>query len=181
LFPYTTLFRSGENLVGIVTHRDLRFETQRDAPVSAVMTPKDRLVTVREGADKEQVLGLLHKHRIEKVLVVDKDKGFKLRGMITVKDIQKAHDYPLACKDERGALRVGAAVGTGVDTDERIALLVEAGVDVVIVDTAHGHSRGVIERVRKIKREHRGLQLIAGNVATAEGARALVDAGADAV
>jgi IMP dehydrogenase len=171
----------GENLVGIVTHRDLRFETQRDAPVSAVMTPKDRLVTVREGADKEQVLGLLHKHRIEKVLVVDKDKGFKLRGMITVKDIQKAHDYPLACKDERGALRVGAAVGTGVDTDERVALLVEAGVDVVIVDTAHGHSRGVIERVRKIKREHPELQLIAGNVATAEGARALVDAGADGV
>src|SRR6185503_19728306 len=171
----------GENLVGIVTHRDLRFETQRDAPVSAVMTPKDRLVTVREGADKDTVLGLLHKHRIEKVLVVDKDKGFKLRGMITVKDIQKAHDYPLACKDERGALRVGAAVGTGADTDERVALLVEAGIDVVIVDTAHGHSRGVIERVRKIKREHRELQLIAGNVATAEGARALVEAGADGV
>ena len=138
----------GENLVGIVTHRDLRFETQRDAPVSAVMTPKDRLVTVREGADKDHVLGLLHKHRIEKVLVVDKDKGFKLRGMITVKDIQKAHDYPLACKDERGALRVGAAVGTGIDTDERVALLVEAGVDVIIVDTAHGHSRNVLERVR---------------------------------
>ena len=171
----------GENLVGIVTHRDLRFETQRDAPVSAVMTPKDRLVTVREGADKEQVLGLLHKHRIEKVLVVDKDKGFKLRGMITVKDIQKAHDYPLACKDERGALRVGAAVSTGPDTDERVQLLVEAGVDVVVVDTAHGHSRGVIDRVRKIKREYPDLQLIAGNVATAEGARALVDAGADSV
>jgi IMP dehydrogenase len=171
----------GENLVGIVTHRDLRFETQRDAPVSAVMTPKERLVTVREGADKDQVLGLLHKHRIEKVLVVDKDKGFKLRGMITVKDIQKAHDYPLACKDERGALRVGAAVGTGGDTDERVAMLVEAGVDVIVVDTAHGHSRGVIERVRKIKREHRDVQLIAGNVATAEGARALVDAGADGV
>jgi IMP dehydrogenase len=171
----------GENLVGIVTHRDLRFETQRDAPVSAVMTPKDRLVTVREGADKEQVLGLLHKHRIEKVLVVDKDKGFKLRGMITVKDIQKAHDYPLACKDERGALRVGAAVSTGADTDERVQLLVEAGVDVVVVDTAHGHSRGVIDRVRKIKREYPELQLIAGNVATAEGARALVDAGVDGV
>jgi IMP dehydrogenase len=171
----------GENLVGIVTHRDLRFETQRDAPVSAVMTPKERLVTVREGADKDQVLGLLHKHRIEKVLVVDREDGGKLRGMITVKDIQKAHDYPYACKDERGALRVGAAVGTGGDTDERVALLVEAGVDVVIVDTAHGHSRGVIERVRKIKREYRDLQLIAGNVATAEGALALVDAGADAV
>ena len=171
----------GEKLVGIVTHRDLRFETQRDAPVSAVMTPKDRLVTVREGAAKDEVLGLLHKHRIEKVLVVDKDKGFKLRGMITVKDIQKAHDYPSACKDARGALRVGAAVGTGIDTDERIQLLVEAGVDVVVVDTAHGHSRGVIERVRKIKREYPELQIIGGNVATAEGARALVDAGADGV
>jgi len=171
----------GETLVGIVTHRDLRFETQRDAPVSAVMTPKDKLVTVREGADKDEVLGLLHKHRIEKVLVVDKDQGFKLRGMITVKDIQKAHDYPLACKDERGALRVGAAVGTGIDTDERVQLLVDAGVDVVIVDTAHGHSRGVIDRVRKIKRDYRDLQLIAGNVATAEGARALLDAGVDAV
>jgi IMP dehydrogenase len=171
----------GENLVGIVTHRDLRFETQRDAPVATVMTPKERLVTVREGADKDHVLGLLHKHRIEKVLVVDKDKGFKLRGMITVKDIQKAHDYPLACKDERGALRVGAAVGTGVDTDDRVGLLVEAGVDVIIVDTAHGHSRGVVERVRKIKRQYPKVQLIAGNVATPQGARALVEAGADGV
>jgi IMP dehydrogenase len=171
----------GENLVGIVTHRDLRFETQHDAPVATVMTPKDRLVTVREGADKDEVLGLLHKHRIEKVLVVDKEKGFKLRGMITVKDIQKAHDYPYACKDERGALRVGAAVGTGGDTDERVALLVESGVDVIVIDTAHGHSRGVIERVRKVKREYPDLQVIAGNVATGEAARALVDAGADGV
>jgi IMP dehydrogenase len=171
----------GENLVGIVTHRDLRFETQRDAPVAAVMTPKERLVTVREGAAKDEVLSLLHKHRIEKVLVVDKDKGFKLRGMITVKDIQKAHDYPYACKDARGALRVGAAVSTGPDTDERVQLLVDAGVDVVVIDTAHGHSRGVIDRVRKIKRDYKDLQLIAGNVATAEGARALVDAGADGV
>jgi IMP dehydrogenase len=171
----------GENLVGIVTHRDLRFETQRDAPVSAVMTPKERLITVKEGADKEQVLGLLHKHRIEKVLVVDKDKGFKLRGMITVKDIQKAHDYPLACKDARGALRVGAAVGTGIDTDERVALLVEAGVDVIIVDTAHGHSRNVLERVRQVKRQYPDLQLIAGNIVTAEAAKALIDAGADGV
>jgi IMP dehydrogenase len=171
----------GENLVGIVTHRDLRFETQRDAPVSAVMTPKERLVTVREGADKDHVLGLLHKHRIEKVLVVDKQDGSKLRGMITVKDIQKAHDYPLACKDERGALRVGAAVGTGVDTDERVALLVEAGIDVVIVDTAHGHSRGVLDRVRAIKRAYPNLQLIAGNIVTAEAAKALIDAGADGV
>jgi IMP dehydrogenase len=169
----------GEDLVGIVTHRDLRFETQRDAPVSAVMTPKDRLVTVREGADKDEVLGLLHKHRIEKVLVVD--PAFKLRGMITVKDIQKAHDYPYACKDERGALRVGAAVGTGADTEERVSLLVDAGVDVVIVDTAHGHSRGVIERVRDIKRSHPNLQLIAGNIVTGEAARALIEAGVDGV
>jgi IMP dehydrogenase len=169
----------GEDLVGIVTHRDLRFETQRDAPVSAVMTPKDRLVTVREGADKDEVLGLLHKHRIEKVLVVD--KAFKLRGMITVKDIQKAHDYPLACKDARGALRVGAAVGTGGDTDERVSLLVEAGIDVVIVDTAHGHTRGVIDRVKAIKRAYPNLQLIAGNIVTGEAAKALVAAGVDGV
>jgi IMP dehydrogenase len=169
----------GEDLVGIVTHRDLRFETQRDSPVSAVMTPKDRLVTVREGADKDEVLGLLHKHRIEKVLVVD--RGFKLRGMITVKDIQKAHDYPYACKDSRGALRVGAAVGTGIDTEERVSLLVEAGVDVVIVDTAHGHTKGVLDRVRQIKSSHPDLQLIAGNIVTKEAARALVDAGCDGV
>jgi IMP dehydrogenase len=169
----------GEDLVGIVTHRDLRFETQRDAPVSAVMTPKDRLVTVREGADKDEVLGLLHRHRIEKVLVVD--KAFKLRGMITVKDIQKAHDYPYACKDQRGALRVGAAVGTGIDTDERVSLLVEAGVDVVIVDTAHAHTRSVVDRVRAIKRAHPDLQVIAGNIVTGEAAKALVDAGADGV
>jgi IMP dehydrogenase len=169
----------GEDLVGIVTHRDLRFETQRDAPVSAVMTPKDRLVTVREGADKDEVLGLLHRHRIEKVLVVD--KAFKLRGMITVKDIQKAHDYPLACKDERGALRVGAAVGTGADTEERVSLLVEAGVDVVIVDTAHGHTRGVIDRVKAIKRDYPNLQLIAGNIVTGEAAKALIEAGVDGV
>jgi IMP dehydrogenase len=169
----------GEDLVGIVTHRDLRFETQHDEPVSRVMTPKAQLVTVREGADKDEVLGLFHKHRIEKVLVVD--KAFKLRGMITVKDIQKAHDYPYACKDSRGALRVGAAVGTGMDTDERVALLVEAGVDVIIVDTAHGHSKNVLERVRQIKRAYPDLQIIGGNIVTAEGAKALVDAGVDGV
>jgi len=169
----------GEDLVGIVTHRDLRFETQRDAPISAVMTPKERLVTVREGADKDEVLGLFHRHRIEKVLVVD--KAFKLRGMITVKDIQKAHDYPYACKDSRGALRVGAAVGTGIDTDERVAALVEAGVDVVIIDTAHGHSKNVIERVRAVKRQYPDLQLIAGNIVTADAAKALVEAGVDGV
>ncbi|HUF73013.1 MAG TPA: IMP dehydrogenase [Gammaproteobacteria bacterium] len=169
----------GEDLVGIVTHRDLRFETQLEAPVSTVMTPKDRLVTVREGAGKDEVLGLLHKHRIEKVLVVDKD--FKLRGMITAKDFQKATDFPLACKDARGALRVGAAVGTGADTEERVSRLVEAGVDVIIVDTAHGHSKGVIDRVRQIKKSHPELELIAGNVVTGEAAKALVDAGADGV
>jgi len=169
----------GKDLVGIVTHRDIRFEKKLDSPVSTVMTPKERLVTVLEGAEKEQVLGLLHKHRIEKVLVVDKD--FKLRGMITAKDFQKATDYPYACKDARGALRVGAAVGTGADTDERVSGLVEAGVDVIIVDTAHGHSKGVIDRVRGIKKEYPELELIAGNIVTGEAAKALVDAGADGV
>jgi IMP dehydrogenase len=143
------------------------------------MTPKERLVTVREGAAKDEVLGLLHKHRIEKVLVVD--ENFKLRGMITAKDFQKATDYPLACKDERGALRVGAAVGTGIDTNERVEALVEAGVDVIIVDTAHGFSRGVIDRVKEIKAAHSDVQLIAGNIVTGDAARALVDAGVDGV
>jgi IMP dehydrogenase len=170
---------NGEDLVGIVTHRDLRFETKLESPVSTVMTPKDRLITVREGAGKDEVLGLLHRHRIEKVLVVD--DSFRLRGMITAKDFQKATDYPYACKDSRGALRVGAAVGTSIDTDERVARLVEAGVDFVIVDTAHGHHRGVIERVAKIKRDHPDLQLIAGNIVTGEAAKALVDAGVDSV
>jgi IMP dehydrogenase len=169
----------GENLVGIVTHRDLRFETKLDAPVSSVMTPKERLVTVREGASKEEVMGLLHKHRIEKVLVVD--GKFRLRGMITAKDFQKATDYPNASKDDRGALRVGAAVGTSGETDERVAKLVEAGIDVIVVDTAHGHTRGVIDRVGRIKREYPNVQLIAGNIATGEAAKALVKAGADAV
>jgi IMP dehydrogenase len=169
----------GENLVGIVTHRDLRFETQLEAPVSSVMTPKERLVTVREGASKDEVLTLLHRHRIEKVLVVD--NAFKLRGMITAKDFQKATDYPYACKDENGALRVGAAVGTGVDTEERVSRLVEAGVDVVVVDTAHGHTRAVIDRVRDIKRSHPDLQLIAGNIVTGTAALALIEAGADGV
>ncbi|MEW6168838.1 MAG: IMP dehydrogenase [Pseudomonadota bacterium] len=170
----------GQNLVGIVTSRDLRFETRYSEPVAKVMTPKERLVTVREGAPKEDIIARLHAHRIEKVLVVN-DK-FQLRGMITVKDIQKSTDYPNAAKDERGRLRVGAAVGTGPDTDERIARLVEAGVDVVVVDTAHGHSKGVIDRVRAIK-HHYGdaLQVIGGNIATAEAALALADAGADAI
>ena len=169
----------GEDLVGIVTNRDLRFESQFDAPVASVMTPKDRLVTVREGAGEDEVLGLLHRHRIEKVLVVDED--FKLRGMITAKDFQKASDYPFACRDERGALRVGAAVGTGSDTDQRVASLVDAGVDVIIVDTAHGFSRGVVDRVKEIKSTHPDLQLIAGNIVTGDAALALIDAGVDGV
>jgi IMP dehydrogenase len=152
--------------VGIVTGRDTRFETQLDAPVSKVMTPQDRLVTVREGASDEEVLGLLHKHRIEKVLVVD--ENFKLRGMITAKDFQKAKDFPLACKDSSGALRVGAAVGTGGDTDDRLEALVAAGVDVVVVDTAHGHSKGVLDRVRNVKARYPDMQVIGGNIATGE-------------
>jgi len=169
----------GDQLVGIVTSRDLRFETHYDAPVTSVMTPKDRLVTVLEGAGKEEVQQLLHTHRIEKVLVVNKD--FRLRGMITVKDIQKSSDFPNACKDDSGSLRVGAAVGTSPDTEERVAALVEAGVDVIVVDTAHGHSLGVLERVRVLKKRFPNLPVIGGNVGTAAGAIALADAGADAV
>jgi IMP dehydrogenase len=163
--------------VGIVTNRDLRFENRLDSPVSVVMTPKEKLVTVKEGASKEQVLALLHKHRIEKVLVVN-DK-FELRGLITAKDFQKAKDYPIACKDSRGALRVGAAVGTGGDTDERVRSLVEAGVDAIVVDTAHGHSRGVIERVRAVKRAFPDMQVLAGNIISGEAATALIEAGVD--
>ena len=170
---------AGKETVGIVTHRDLRFEKNFDAPVSTVMTPKDRLVTVKEGASKDEVLSLLHKHRIEKVLVVG--DHFELRGMITAKDFQKAKDYPRACKDERGALRVGAAVGTGPDTDERVAELVNAGVDVVVVDTSHGFSRGVLERVKLTKQQFPDIQVIGGNIVTADAALALVDAGVDAV
>ncbi len=165
--------------VGIVTHRDLRFETQLDAPVSTVMTPQDRLVTVREGAPEEEVLGLLHKHRIEKVLVVG--DNFKLEGMITAKDFQKAKDFPLACKDGAGALRVGAAVGTGAETDDRVDALVEAGVDLIVVDTAHGHSKGVLERVKRVKQTYPDLQVVGGNIATGAAAEALVEAGADGV
>jgi len=168
-----------DQTVGIVTGRDLRFETQLDAPVSSVMTPQERLVTVREDADKEEVLSLLHQHRIEKVLVVGDD--FQLRGMITAKDFQKAKDYPRACKDHRGALRVGAAVGTGYDTDDRVAALVEAGVDVVVVDTSHGFSKGVLDRVRRIKEAYPDLQVIGGNIVTGDAAEALVEAGADGV
>ncbi|HLG53665.1 MAG TPA: IMP dehydrogenase [Steroidobacteraceae bacterium] len=166
-------------VVGIVTHRDIRFEEQLDLPVSKVMTPRERLVTVRENTPREEVLLLLHRHRIEKVLVVD-DAG-RLRGMITVRDIQKARDFPRACKDEHSHLRVGAAVGTAPDTLDRVAGLVEAGVDVVVVDTSHGHSRGVLATVTKIKQAHPGVQVIGGNIVTADGARALVEAGADGV
>ncbi|MGJ8679264.1 IMP dehydrogenase [Paraglaciecola sp.] len=167
------------NLVGIVTGRDLRFENSLDEPITSVMTGKDDLVTVKAGASSEQVLDLMHEHRIEKILVVD--DAFKLTGMITVKDFQKAESKPNACKDELGRLRVGAAVSVGAGTDERIKLLVEAGVDVLLVDTSHGHSQGVIERVTKIRADYPNVQLIAGNVATGEGAKALADAGVDAV
>jgi len=169
----------GDQLLGIVTNRDLRYETKLDAPVSSVMTPKERLVTVREGAAKDEVLQLLHRHRIEKVLVVDDD--FRLRGMITAKDFQKATDYPNACKDDRGALRVGAAVGTSPDTGDRIEALVAAGVDVVVVDTSHGHTKGVLDRIRQTKADYPDLQVIGGNIVTAEAALALVEAGADGV
>jgi IMP dehydrogenase len=165
--------------LGIVTHRDLRFETQLDAPVSTVMTPKERLVTVREGAPDEEVLSLLHQHRIEKVLVVS--DNFELRGMITAKDFQKATEHPHACRDSRGALRAGAAVGTGQDSDERVAALVAAGVDVIVVDTSHGFSKGVLERIRRIKKKYPDLQVIGGNVVTGDAALALVEAGADGV
>ena len=169
----------GDELVGIVTSRDLRFETRFDEPVSKVMTPKERLVTVKENADQAEAIALLHKHRIEKVLVVNEQ--FHLRGLITVKDIQKAKDYPQACKDEQERLRVGAAVGTGFGTEERVDALIAAGVDVIIVDTAHGHSQGVLDKISWIKRYYPGVQVIGGNIATAEAAKALVAAGADGV
>ncbi len=166
-------------LIGIVTSRDLRFETRFGEPVSRVMTPKERLVTVREAASRSEVIAKLHQHRIEKVLVVN--GKFQLRGMITVKDIQKSSDYPMACKDDEARLRAGAAVGTGPDTDARVEALMAEDVDVVVVDTAHGHSKGVLDRVRRIKKKYPGLQVIGGNIATAEAALALVKAGADAV
>ena len=166
-------------VAGIVTHRDLRFETSLDQPIRNVMTPRERLVTVREGASREEALALLHKHRLERVLVVN--ERFELRGLITVKDIEKSSEHPIACKDEQGRLRVGAAVGVGAGTDERVAALAEAGVDVIVVDTAHGHSKGVLERVRWVKTHYPQVQVIGGNIATADAARALADHGADAV
>lgn len=169
----------GNRLAGIVTNRDLRFETRYDEPVARVMTPKERLVTILEGASKEEAIRLLHEHRIEKILVVNDQ--FQLRGLITVKDIQKARDYPKGCKDEQERLRVGAAVGVGAGTEQRVEALIAAGADVIVVDTAHGHSQGVIDRIRWIKRQYSQAQVIGGNIATGEAAVALLEAGADAV
>ncbi|GGI16629.1 MAG: IMP dehydrogenase [Oxalicibacterium faecigallinarum] len=169
----------GNKVVGIITNRDLRFEGELDAPVSAKMTPKDKLVYVKDGADLSEAKRLMNKHRLERVLVVNDE--FELRGLITVKDIQKATEHPMASKDGLGKLRVGAAVGVGPDNDERIDLLVKAGVDVIVVDTAHGHSKGVLDRVRWVKDNYKNVDVIGGNIATAAAAKALADHGADGV
>jgi len=169
----------GGQLVGIVTHRDMRFETELDDPVRHIMTKKDRLITVKEGTDANEVMQLLHRNRIEKVLVVNDD--FALRGLITVKDIQKSSDYPNAAKDVSTRLLVGAAVGVGGDTDRRVEALVAAGVDVIVVDTAHGHSQGVLDRVSWVKKHFPQVQVVGGNICTGEAALALLDSGADAV
>ena len=166
-------------IVGIVTNRDLRFETRLDEPVSSIMTPRERLITIREGASLDEAQALMHRHRLERVLVTN--EAFELKGLVTVKDILKATEHPNAAKDSKGKLRVGAAVGVGGDSEERVELLVKAGVDVLIVDTAHGHSKGVIDRVREIKRLYPLVDVIGGNIATSEAARALVEAGADGV
>ena len=168
-----------DKIVGIVTNRDLRFETNLTQPIKNVMTPRDRLVTVKEGASKEEIMKLLHKHRIERLLVIDDEDT--LTGLITVKDIQKSTDHPFACKDEHGRLRVGAAIGVGSDTELRTELLVDAGVDVLIIDTAHGHSEGVLNRIKWIKKNYPKVDVIGGNIATAEAAIAMVDHGADSV
>jgi IMP dehydrogenase len=169
----------GKRVVGIVTNRDLRFETNLDQPVKNIMTPRDKLVTVREGATLEEAKALMHRHRLERVLVINGD--WELRGLITVKDILKSSEHPSACKDQQGRLRVGAAVGVGEGTEERVDRLVEAGVDVLVVDTAHGHSQGVLDRVEWVKKRYPQMQVIGGNIATKDGARALVDHGADGV
>jgi IMP dehydrogenase len=166
-------------VVGIVTNRDLRFETRYDEPIGHIMTPRERLVTVKEGATLEEGKALMHKHRLERVLVIN--DAWELRGLMTVKDIQKASDYPNAARDEHGRLRVGAAVGVGAGTEERVALLAEAGVDVIVVDTAHGHSQGVLKRVEWVKKHYPQIEVIGGNIATGDAARALADHGADAV
>ncbi len=175
-YPVVT---DGNQLVGIITGRDVRFVIDLSQTVEQIMTQKDRLVTVREGAPREEVVALMQKHRIEKVLVVNGD--FKLKGMITVKDFQKAERKPNACKDERGRLRVGAAVGAGAGNEERVAALVEAGVDVLLIDSSHGHSQGVLDRIKATREAYPDLQIIGGNVATAAGAKALVEAGVNAV
>ena len=166
-------------VVGIVTNRDLRFETRYDEKIGNIMTPKERLVTVKEGASLDEAKALMHKHRLERVLVID--DAWELRGLMTVKDIQKSSDYPFAAKDEHGRLRAGAAVGVGEGTEERVAALAEAGVDVVVVDTAHGHSNGVLKRVEWVKKNYPQIEVIGGNIATGDAARALADHGADAV
>ena len=169
----------GKTVVGIITNRDLRFEEDLDAPVKSKMTPRERLITVKEGASLEEAKRLMSKHRLERVLVVN--DAFELRGLITVKDILKATEHPNACKDSEGKLRVGAAVGVGPDNDERVELLVRAGVDVIVVDTAHGHSQGVLDRVQWVKKNYPQVQVIGGNIATGEAAKALADHGADGV
>jgi IMP dehydrogenase len=171
--------KNGGKVVGIVTNRDLRFETQLDQPVKNIMTPQKKLITVPEGTSREAAMELMHRHRLERVLVVDED--FVLKGLVTVQDILKESEHPNACKDAHGKLRVGAAVGVGEGTDERVAALVEAGADVLVVDTAHGHAQGVLDRVAWIKKRYPKIQVIGGNVGTAEGAKALVDHGADGV
>ena len=169
----------GGKIVGIVTNRDLRFETNLDQPIKNIMTPRDRLVTVKEGESKDEVIRLLHHHRLERVLVVDKNDA--LKGLITVKDIQKSSDHPYACKDDKGRLCAGAAVGVGEGTEERVELLANAHVDVIVVDTAHGHSQGVLDRVRWVKKHFPQVQVVGGNICTGEAALALLDSGADAV
>ena len=169
----------GDRVVGIVTNRDLRFEAKLDQQIKSIMTPQRKLITVRDGASREEAMQLMHKHRLERVLVVDEE--FRLKGLVTVKDILKESENPNACKDPQGKLRVGAAVGVGEGTEERVAALVEAGADVLIVDTAHGHAQGVLDRVQWIKKNFSSVQVVGGNVGTAEGARALVDHGADGV
>ena len=170
---------SGSGLVGIVTSRDVRFESDLDAKVESIMTPKDKLVTVKEDYSLDEVKSLLHKHRIEKILITN--KAFELKGLITLKDIRKSEEFPHACKDDHGRLRAAAAVGIGADSADRIDALIEAGVDVVVVDTAHGHSQGVLDQVAYIKRRHSHITVVGGNIATAEAARDLAKAGADAV
>jgi IMP dehydrogenase len=169
----------GARVVGIVTNRDLRFETNLDQPIKNIMTPRERLVTVKEGASRAEALKLMHKYRLERVLVINDD--FELKGLITVKDILKSTEHPSACKDELGRLRVGAAVGVGEDLEERVECLVEAGADVIVVDTAHGHAQGVLDRVKWVKKNFPRIQVVGGNIATAEAAKAMVDHGADGV